>query len=104
MNELTEHHAPESAGEASSATELKSRRIYDKSTSEATRELRNTSRRRRDAEEKLQQHLIEARDRVPHRHDRDLFNGDPDIKDPGVGSFGAQRPEPHEEDPEGAAR
>lgn len=36
--------------------------------SEATRELRDTARRRRDAEEKLQQHLLEARDHVPNEY------------------------------------
>lgn len=34
--------------------------------SEATRELRDTARRRRDAEEKLQQHLMEAKNHVPN--------------------------------------
>jgi len=39
--------------------------------SESTRELRDTARRRRDAEEKLQQHLMEAKHHVPnefHEH------------------------------------
>jgi len=39
--------------------------------SEGTRELRDTARRRRDAEEKLQQHLMEAKHHVPnefHEH------------------------------------
>lgn len=36
--------------------------------SESTRELRDTARRRRDAEEKLQQHLIEAKNHVPNEH------------------------------------
>lgn len=97
MNELTEHHAPKSTEEANNATELKSRRIYDKSASEATRELRNTSRRRRDAEEKLQQHLIEAKGHVPHGHD-------PESGDSRIEYSDAHRPEPKEEDPEGAAR
>ncbi|MFJ5861838.1 hypothetical protein ACIQCM_10485 [Pseudarthrobacter sp. NPDC092439] len=34
--------------------------------SEGTRELRDTARRRRDAEEKLQQHLMEAKDHIPN--------------------------------------
>ena len=42
--------------------------VYADETSEATRELRDTSRRRRDAEEKLQQHLREAKEHVPHHH------------------------------------
>jgi len=50
----------------------KSRAAYlDPRGSESTRELRDTARRRRDAEEKLQQHLMEAKDHVPnefHEH------------------------------------
>jgi hypothetical protein len=33
---------------------------------ESTREMRDTARRRRDAEEKLQQHLLEAKGHVPN--------------------------------------
>lgn len=51
--------------------ESKTRQKYDASTSEATREMRDTSRRRRDAEVKLQQHLREAKDHVPHQHEHD---------------------------------
>lgn len=40
----------------------------DPSGSEGSRELRDTARRRRDAEEKLQQHLIEAKGHVPNEH------------------------------------
>jgi hypothetical protein len=36
--------------------------------SEATRELRDMARRRRDAEEKLQQHLMEAKNHVPNEY------------------------------------
>ena len=36
--------------------------------SESTREMRDTARRRRDAEEKLQQHLLEAKGHVPNEH------------------------------------
>lgn len=47
----------------------KPRQAYlDPSGSEATREMRDTARRRRDAEEKLQQHLIEAKDHIPNDH------------------------------------
>ncbi|KNH15274.1 hypothetical protein ACU18_17705 [Arthrobacter sp. ZBG10] len=47
----------------------KSRAVYrDPKGSESTRELRDTARRRRDSEEKLQQHLIEAKDHVPNDH------------------------------------
>lgn len=101
MNELTEHHAPESAGEAGHATGPKSRPVYDKSVSEATRELRDTSRRRRDAEEKLQQHLNQAKDHVPHHYDRDADEGGPVAHE---GDHAAQGKELKEEDPEGAAR
>ena len=34
--------------------------------SESTREMRDTARRRRDAEEKLQQHLLDAKGHVPN--------------------------------------
>lgn len=45
----------------------RSRQGYrDPRGSEATRELRDMARRRRDAEEKLQQHLLEARNHVPN--------------------------------------
>ncbi|HEU4666905.1 MAG TPA: hypothetical protein VFS79_04510 [Arthrobacter sp.] len=54
-------HAPELHG--------KPRQGYlDPSGSEATREMRDTARRRRDAEEKLQQHLNEAKDHIPNEH------------------------------------
>jgi hypothetical protein len=54
-------HAPELHG--------KPRQAYlDPSGSEATREMRDTARRRRDAEEKLQQHLIQAKDHIPNEH------------------------------------
>jgi hypothetical protein len=47
----------------------KARLTYlDPSGSESTREMRDTARRRRDAEEKLQQHLNEAKDHVPNEH------------------------------------
>lgn len=47
--------------------------------SEGTRELRDTARRRRDAEEKLQQHLMEAKEHVPnefHAHHKAAHEGD----------------------------
>jgi hypothetical protein len=54
-------HAPELHG--------KPRQGYlDPNGSEATREMRDTARRRRDAEEKLQQHLNEAKDHIPNEH------------------------------------
>lgn len=66
--------SPDTAPDAESAGTKqqggdRSRQRYDASTSEATREMRDTSRRRRDAEEKLQQHLKEAKDHVPHQHE-----------------------------------
>jgi hypothetical protein len=43
------------------------RRLYlDPGGPESTRQMRDTARRRRDAEEKLRQHLLEARKHVPH--------------------------------------
>lgn len=57
----SEAHAPERHG--------KPRQGYlDPGGSEGSRELRDTARRRRDAEEKLQQHLIDAKGHVPHEH------------------------------------
>lgn len=57
----------------------KSRANYlDPRGSESTRELRDTARRRRDAEEKLQQHLMEAKDHVPnefHEHPGHGYQG-----------------------------
>ncbi|MEO5316739.1 hypothetical protein PV772_21910 [Pseudarthrobacter sp. CC12] len=57
----------------------KSRATYlDPRGSESTRELRDTARRRRDAEEKLQQHLMEAKDHVPnefHEHPGHGYQG-----------------------------
>ena len=72
MNEQAEHQGQNAqSGADHRGSEPKSRPVYVKSASEATRELQDTSRRRRDAEEKLQQHLIQAKDHVPHHHDRD---------------------------------
>jgi hypothetical protein len=67
-SETQETHAPESQSPGATA---KSRPAYlDPSGSESTRELRDTARRRRDAEEKLQQHLMEAKEHA-HHHDED---------------------------------
>jgi hypothetical protein len=61
-----------SAGGSAAEQSAKQRSAYlDPRGSEGTRELRDTARRRRDAEEKLQQHLMEAKDHVPnefHEH------------------------------------
>ncbi|GGI02099.1 hypothetical protein ACFFGR_23000 [Arthrobacter liuii] len=60
------------AGAPAAEQSAKPRAAYlDPRGSESTRELRDTARRRRDAEEKLQQHLMEAKDHVPnefHEH------------------------------------
>lgn len=61
------------------APESKPRPTYDASLSEATRDLRDKARRRRDAEEKLRQHLMEAKERLPHhRGTADGAAGDED--------------------------
>lgn len=79
MNE-PQRNEPETGSTASKqqGSEPRSRPRYDAGTSESTREMRDTSRRRRDAEEKLQQHLLEAKDHVPHEHH-------PDQPSPGAG-------------------
>ncbi|TLM87966.1 hypothetical protein [Pseudarthrobacter sp. NamE5] len=52
----------------------KSRQTYlDPGGSKSTRDIRDTARRRRDAEEKLQQHLMEAKSHTPneyHHHEQ----------------------------------
>lgn len=59
-------------GAVSGEQHAKPRAAYvDPRGSESTRELRDTARRRRDAEEKLQQHLMEAKEHIPnefHEH------------------------------------
>lgn len=52
--------------------------------SESTREMRDTARRRRDAEEKLQQHLMEAKHHIPnefHHHEHHGEHGHPAQQD-----------------------
>ncbi|HEY8699431.1 MAG TPA: hypothetical protein VIM08_00505 [Arthrobacter sp.] len=70
----TEGHGYE-AGNRTPASDApaKPRLAYvDPGGSQATRELRDTARRRRDAEEKLQQHLAEAKEHAqPHEPDPD---------------------------------
>lgn len=115
MNELAEQYALNGAGGADKqGLEPKSRPIYDKSASEATRELRDTSRRRRAAEEKLQQHLIQAKDHVPHHHDSDVHEAEagPDAgqgypeegRSDELPEAGLPEAEPQEKDSEGDAR
>ena len=73
--EDTGENAAETHGAGVPAAEqaAKQRAAYlDPRGSESTRELRDTARRRRDAEEKLQQHLMEAKHHVPnefHEHE-----------------------------------
>ena len=68
MNDKTTPSAAdaENGTEHRNAPGSKSRPISDASRSEATRDLRDKARRRRDAEEKLRQHLMEAKEHVPH--------------------------------------
>jgi len=66
--------------------------------SEGTRELRDTARRRRDAEEKLQQHLMEAKEHVPNEfHEHQAATGHPHAHDSEhgrpAGTPGHSRPE-----------
>ncbi|UUL76522.1 hypothetical protein NG819_01420 [Pseudarthrobacter sp. Fe7] len=67
------------AGVPAAEPTAKPRAAYlDPRGSESTRELRDTARRRRDAEEKLQQHLTEAKGHVPnefHEHPGHGYHG-----------------------------
>lgn len=80
MNEQPNPSAPDAGKvpENTQGSESKSRPVYDTTVSESTRELRDTSRRRREAEEKLQQHLLEAKEHVPHQHDQEQRQDDID--------------------------
>ena len=68
MNEQPQATAQDDGAEAiTTGSHPKVRPAYiDSSGSEATRELRDQARRRREAEEKLQQHLLEAKEHTPH--------------------------------------
>lgn len=68
MNEQPQATAEDDGVETpTTGTNAKVRPTYiESSGSESTRELRDQSRRRRDAEEKLQQHLQEAKEHAPH--------------------------------------
>lgn len=65
---MNDKSTPEESGshrnaqEKSNAHEKSGAPYIEVSGSQATRELRDTSRRRREAEEKLQQHLMEAKE------------------------------------------
>jgi hypothetical protein len=81
MNEQPQATAQDDGAETpTTGTNPKVRPTYiDSSGSESTRELRDQSRRRRDAEEKLQQHLQEAKEHSPHSTART----DPEPEDAG---------------------
>lgn len=68
MNEQPQATAKDDEAETpTTGTNPKVRAPYiESSGSESTRELRDQSRRRRDAEEKLQQHLQEAKEHSPN--------------------------------------
>lgn len=68
MNEQPQATAEDDGVETpTTGTSPKVRSTYiESSGSESTRELRDQSRRRRDAEEKLQQHLQEAKEHSPN--------------------------------------
>ncbi|MFF1882597.1 hypothetical protein ACFVVC_14145 [Pseudarthrobacter sp. NPDC058196] len=82
--EDTGKNAPEeySAGGSAAEQPAKQRSAYlDPRGSEGTRELRDTARRRRDAEEKLQQHLMEAKEHVPNEFHEHHSTGHPHAPD-----------------------
>ena len=59
-----EHEAAEQeAAEPRKEQRSKQHEPFDSGGAESTREMREMSRRRREAEEKLQQHLLEAKDK-----------------------------------------
>lgn len=59
---MNDKSTPEESGSPRNAPEKSGAPYIEVSGSQATRELRDTSRRRREAEEKLQQHLMEAKE------------------------------------------
>ena len=72
----------EDAGSSAAEQPAKQRSAYlDPRGSEGTRELRDTARRRRDAEEKLQQHLMEAKEHVPNEFHEHHATGHPHARD-----------------------
>jgi len=102
MNEQPEPNAPDPEnGTEPQGADPKPHPALDTTVSESTRELRDTSRRRRDAEEKLQHHLMEAKEHVPHHYDHELHkdehkheqehrNADAEAGADGAGSAGSQ--------------
>ncbi|MEW9872024.1 hypothetical protein [Arthrobacter sp. HS15c] len=91
MNEQPQTPAQDDGVEATTTgSHAKVRPAYlESSGSESTRELRDTARRRRDAEEKLQQHLLEAKEHTPnadtHAHSSPEDAGQPEDADQRVG-------------------
>ena len=63
---MNDESAPEETASTREVSEKSGAPYIEVGGSQATRELRDTSRRRREAEEKLQQHLIEAKE---HAHE-----------------------------------
>lgn len=104
-SEDTGRNAREDAGAGVPAAEQtgKQRAAYlDPRGSESTRELRDTARRRRDAEEKLQQHLMEAKDHVPnefHEHHGEHGHGYPGHEHAGHEHAGPEQPKPQHHGP-----
>lgn len=64
------------------------------SGSQSTRELRDTSRRRREAEEKLQQHLLEAKEHAHEAEHHAHGQGHAPAKDAGPQSATTESPTP----------
>ncbi len=74
-------HEAETRAPASEATANARLAYVDPRGSQSTRDLRDTARRRRDAEEKLQQHLMEAKEHA-HRHEDADLDDDQDRDEP----------------------
>lgn len=83
MNEQPQATAQDDDAEATTTgSHSKARPAYiDSSGSESTRELRDTARRRREAEEKLQQHLLEAKEHTPHADTHPQASPEDDTED-----------------------
>jgi hypothetical protein len=69
---MNDESTPEETPSTREVSEKSGAPYIEVSGSQATRELRDTSRRRREAEEKLQQHLIEAKE---HAHEAEQAHG-----------------------------
>lgn len=82
MNEQPHETAQDDGAEATTTSSHAKVRpaYYESGGSESTRELRDQSRRRREAEEKLQQHLLEAKEHTPHSDTHPGSSPDDDAK------------------------